>query len=263
MRYFIENKVVFNIDDGTLTDTSTQEIISLPVPAVRLLEEFSRSDGRNLTREYLLEKVWEEYGLQATDGNLRQYISILRRHLSAFGCPGLIVTLPKVGFKVHPDMTITLDAVPPELQAQSTSTEDKAASFTELTPKNGLPTTGVKTISYFLSAGVILSLLLWYTVVGREQTDNSVITSGDCDIILVRNVPQEVEKKSINQINRILSENKLACTKDNFIVFDQQRSVSSGNNTRVMLSFCTKGEDDKTTSCENFYRYQIMEHKNG
>ncbi|HBZ0731232.1 TPA: hypothetical protein MJC07_24160 [Klebsiella pneumoniae] len=263
MKYFIENQVVFNTDDGTLTDTSTQEIISLPVPAVRLLEEFSRSDGRNLTRGYLLEKVWEEHGLQATDGNLRQYISILRRHLSALGFPELIVTLPRVGFKVHPGIAITLDAVLPELQAQSNSTDDKTASFVESTPKNGLATTGLKTVSYVLSAGVIFTLLLWYVVVGREQIDNSVITSGDCEIILVKNVSQEVEKKIINHIHRILSNNKLVCTKDNFIVFDQQRSVSSGNNSRTMLSFCTKGEDGNTTSCENFYRYQIMEHKNG
>ena len=33
--------------------------------------------------------VWDDYGLQASNSSLNQYISILRRALSAFGCEEL------------------------------------------------------------------------------------------------------------------------------------------------------------------------------
>lgn len=66
--------------------------------------------------------VWDDYGLQASNSSLNQYISILRRALSAFGCEELIITVPKMGFRLNPDITLQLtQTVPLSIPEQVTS----------------------------------------------------------------------------------------------------------------------------------------------
>ncbi len=59
------------------------------------------SEGRELTREYLLETVWDKHGLHASGNNLNQYVSILRRNLSLLGCHELILTEEAESFYLH------------------------------------------------------------------------------------------------------------------------------------------------------------------
>lgn len=117
MKYLIDRLVVFNTDDGTLHLPSSDDVIRLALPAARLLETFLSSEGRELTREYLLETVWDKHGLHASGNNLNQYVSILRRNLSLLGCHELIITLPKLGFRLNAAISIEIletDSVSPE-----------------------------------------------------------------------------------------------------------------------------------------------------
>ncbi|WP_262349065.1 transcriptional regulator [Enterobacter asburiae] len=97
----VDRLVVFNTDDGTLHLSSSEDVIRLALPAARLLETFLSSEGRELTREYLLETVWDKHGLHASGNNLNQYVSILRRNLSLLGCHELILTEEAESFYLH------------------------------------------------------------------------------------------------------------------------------------------------------------------
>ena len=101
MKYLIDRLIIFNSDDGTLQLPSSEDVIKLALPAARLLETFLSSEGKELTREYQYETVWDNRGLHTSESNLNQYFSILRRNLALLGCHELIVTLPTVGFKLN------------------------------------------------------------------------------------------------------------------------------------------------------------------
>ncbi|WP_238788536.1 MULTISPECIES: winged helix-turn-helix domain-containing protein [Serratia] len=73
--------------------------IALLKPTCRLLSLFIRHNNVLLLRERLLNEVWVEHGLKASNNNLNNYVSGLRKSLAQFGEEELIVTYPRQGFK--------------------------------------------------------------------------------------------------------------------------------------------------------------------
>ncbi|WP_050747838.1 winged helix-turn-helix domain-containing protein [Sodalis glossinidius] len=107
-KYIINDIIEFNADECVLVYIHTGDVTPLTLSTSRLLEYFVNSGGIILTRESLLENVWSKYGLTASGNNLNQYVSVLRRTLAGLGINNFIDTLPKVGFKLNPGVTITL-----------------------------------------------------------------------------------------------------------------------------------------------------------
>ncbi|UHM93653.1 winged helix-turn-helix domain-containing protein [Rahnella victoriana] len=257
MKYLIDKTISFNTDDGVLTqvDTDNAEIVNLSIPAARLLDEFARSGGRELTREYLMENVWEIHGLQATDGNLRQYISILRRNLALLGCPEFIVTIPKVGFKANPDIPVVM--LNPEQSVAKTSTFEGGATLSPPRANKGFVWWCSILFMLFLFVG--LSAFLLHNRLATVVLPGHYVSDNGCDITYVKDIPDATRKDNVALITDILKRNDLQCSKDNMVIFDKEISPASDNNSRIMLSFCYTGKDKEVISCENFYEYKKVE----
>ncbi|WP_249337073.1 winged helix-turn-helix domain-containing protein [Serratia plymuthica] len=73
--------------------------IALLKPASRLLSLFIRNNNKLLLRERLLNEVWVEHGLKASNNNLNNYVSGLRKSLAQCGAEEIIITYPRQGFK--------------------------------------------------------------------------------------------------------------------------------------------------------------------
>jgi DNA-binding winged helix-turn-helix (wHTH) protein len=64
--------------------------------------------GNVVERETFLHDVWDRRGLQGSNNSLNQYISILRKMLASLLPDVLfIVTVPKTGFMLSADVTVT------------------------------------------------------------------------------------------------------------------------------------------------------------
>ena len=105
MIFHINNNVLYNEGECTLVhiDNSTTKI-SLLKPSARLLSLFIRNNNVLLLRDKLLNEVWVEHGLKASNNNLNNYVSGLRKSLAQFGEEDLIVTYPRQGFKFSADI---------------------------------------------------------------------------------------------------------------------------------------------------------------
>lgn len=100
MIFVINKKIRYNEFEGTLENIDDPgNTILLVKPACRLLSIFVRNNDMLIKRKQLLDEVWEDYGLKATDSNLNNYISGLRRSLAKFDEEELIITYPRQGFK--------------------------------------------------------------------------------------------------------------------------------------------------------------------
>ncbi|WP_442996165.1 MULTISPECIES: winged helix-turn-helix domain-containing protein [unclassified Serratia (in: enterobacteria)] len=100
MIFVINKKIKYNEYEGMLEDIDDPEnTILLVKPACRLLSIFVRNNDMLIKRKQLLDEVWEDYGLKATDSNLNNYISGLRRSLAKIDSEELIITYPRQGFK--------------------------------------------------------------------------------------------------------------------------------------------------------------------
>ncbi|WP_340139927.1 winged helix-turn-helix domain-containing protein [Enterobacter kobei] len=74
---------------------------------------FITHNNQLLSREYLLKELWENQGLDSSNNNLNNNLSILRKSLTICGCEDVIKTVPKKGliFSAH-----TIDILPREIK---------------------------------------------------------------------------------------------------------------------------------------------------
>lgn len=99
MNFIINQTITYDEKQGTLeTPDESQDPVSLPRPACRLMSLFVRNNNELLTREFLLTTVWENHGLTASNNNLNNYVSMLRKAFTLLGEEELLVTVPKQGF---------------------------------------------------------------------------------------------------------------------------------------------------------------------
>ncbi|MCC4106628.1 winged helix-turn-helix domain-containing protein [Serratia ureilytica] len=100
MIFIINESILYNEDEGTLMhiDNASNKIALLK-PTSRLLSLFIKNNNKLLLRERLLNDVWVDHGLKASNNNLNNYVSGLRKSLAQFGAEEIIVTYPRQGFK--------------------------------------------------------------------------------------------------------------------------------------------------------------------
>lgn len=253
MKYLIDNTIEFNTDDGTLFYRASQDVIRLTLPAARLLEEFLSSGGHELTREYLLENVWDKYGLQASGSNLNQYVSILRRSLATFECNELIITLPKVGFKLNTAVNVT---------ALPSAPAEKFAVMTEPEITTGRPQPPARSLwrkalpgLIFLLAACAGAALVWEYIDATNGVTEIRRPEIGCEILYLKDIPADEETEVVAQVSHVLKENHLTCNNENIIIYSSELSSSSKNNARTLLSLCSTGKKKEILSCDNFYHY--------
>jgi DNA-binding winged helix-turn-helix (wHTH) protein len=108
VQYRIEGDILFCPNTaGFYRNELQDEPISIPSPAARLLSFLIKNKGEIVEREVLLQKVWDDYGMQASNNNLNQCLSTLRRIIKGMGVEkSIIETIPKVGLRIAEDITI-------------------------------------------------------------------------------------------------------------------------------------------------------------
>lgn len=110
MKYVIHSTVIFDITEYTLTSLNNPHVsVKLSNSAGRVLEELIKYYNTDdlVTREHLFSIVWKIHGLEPSNGNLNQQISLIRKIFSNFGLNGsAIITIPKRGLKLNNQLII-------------------------------------------------------------------------------------------------------------------------------------------------------------
>lgn len=107
-QYRIEGDVLFCPNSvGFYHQELQEEIVTISSSAARLFSFLIKNKGEIVEREVLLQRVWDDYGLQASNNNLNQCLSTLRRIIKSMGIDkNIIETIPKVGLRIASDVTI-------------------------------------------------------------------------------------------------------------------------------------------------------------
>jgi len=109
MIYLIENQILFNPEDNTLSlPNDPENQVSISNPARRVLLLLIEQQGTVVQRDILFKKVWDDYGLVSSNNNLNHCISKLRKVINTLGhTDDVIITVPKVGFLLKKEITIS------------------------------------------------------------------------------------------------------------------------------------------------------------
>lgn len=245
MIFIIGEVIKFNSEDGSITHDETHESIVLTLTASRLLEALLKSPHEIYYREQLLSRVWDDYGLQGSNSSLNQYISILRRSLATFGCENFIITVPKMGFRLNPDIAL-------HLPSDSSHCEQKQDKF----KKKSLLSKRFFILFAFIS--LLIYMLFSYSDHLRMKDSNHYSLYYDrldngCDVVFIKNLTKERKDRAKKYIEKIISDNAIICGSDKKIIFDQNGLFTSDRMQRTLFSICIKDINQQIVSCDNVY----------
>lgn len=174
--YLLGESVIFWPERNVLHAKSDEtKRLSLSNPASRCLLLLIQQQGQVIEREYFFQHVWINNGAQVSNNTFYQNISLLRRAFKEFGLnEELIVTVPKVGIRLEPQLEV-------EEQEREEPLPDEP-SVAVLPVKAVQPVRRWNSL-YWVLAGVICCLLA-----------SGVAWQSQFDSRLTRYVPLGVEK---------------------------------------------------------------------
>lgn len=101
--FFIINSALFEPDSFRIN--FNQKEVKLSQKECRVLEELCLQNGNVITRKQLIENIWNDS--EGADAGLNKAILLLRRKFEANNMSGLIDTIPRVGYLLKANITIT------------------------------------------------------------------------------------------------------------------------------------------------------------
>lgn len=252
MNYLIAGRVIYDTENGTLTDARhSDDIKSLTPTANRILTLLLSEPGQVFPRDDILDKVWAAQGHNCSNSSLNQYISILRKTLATWiDADEIILSVPKVGFCFSARL-----AVEPWMP--------EAPIVAPVAP--GLLASKKKVMTVNLGLLLCLVVLLFLCVRQNSEARNAslyrvlypVATLGFCEVTSWQNLSDELKSQALNVLHKVSPELKEKClSQPAKVMFQVQRQVYQGQRGRVFITFCPYGKSrNAVLYCDSTYKY--------
>lgn len=243
MRFDIEGFITFDTEEASLVNLLTGDCIELSATSTRLLTSLLQYRGDIISRVDIFQTVFEKYGARPSNSNLNQYISTLRRSLADLGIEkNVIITVPRIGFKISEEVIVTTD-------------NDYSSSFTLSTLPTELPERNLllrhrRAAAVFILIAMTL-LLLSYFFIHKKQSTTMIFTQDKCTFYGAKVIPvTEILK------NRELFPSGFDCsTPKKIYLFDRQmrQQQDLGVYMNIFILEC----DIKHQQCHSYYYKEI------
>ena len=272
MLYTINSIITFRPDDGAIWINDHEESMQiLTVTCSRLLKLLLENHGNVVTRDEILEKVWDAYGLRASNNSLNQYISIVRRHFQMLGITEeVITTIPKVGFVFNRIIEVKMNAtesnpIPSHNILDNTAIDNDSVAtqpeVIQLHKKHSQAGTAL------LLTCVLFSLLIGIVIfISTIEFKNHIPESkvwllgkiGECNVYTFYQSSNEMTPRKLDVARKITANNDLNCLPNSIYIYQPDDQVSYGLTGRVFISRCTvsKSNPSQLAACKDFYDYQ-------
>lgn len=275
MIYLIDKMLYFRPDDGAIWwSTPNESKTVLTTTASRLLWLLLERQGELLMRDDIIYHVWARHGLEGSNNSLNQYISTIRRSLSAFGLEGeTIKTVPRMGFMFSREISVTrLPPAPPpsskdDFQALIKAQEPlQPPAHPSQQPATKLPVDSHKKLAWFQHKRAIYTTalpLLVLFIVGCMATFIYLTNSsppasakrigviGQCELYSLPPHPNKEHPNTITLASQLVAFSELPCRESGVFFFQADSSVFEKSTGRFYVASCEK-ERDTLQSCVNF-----------
>jgi DNA-binding winged helix-turn-helix (wHTH) protein len=261
MVFEIDKRVIYRAEDGAIWPLGDEgSTIILTLTMNRLLACLLEKRGQVITRNELLDNVWDAYGLRSSSHTLNKYISELRKYFTQFGIvEECITTVPRVGFMFNSDVDVNVIT-------DSTSTNEPVLeSHNDDKPEAGHRKRIASKYRFAPAACVMLALLTSATLIimgsGIPSKDPGQIKDlktyflfdyETCPVYTIQknSVSFSEEKKEL--FLQLTRERKLECLAGTSFLYQVSESYLYGSKGRAFISRCTE-KDNRYISCLNNY----------
>lgn len=239
MKFLINNKIDFNVAERTLSHGSETRLLSNP--ASRLLLVLIENDNRPVSRDDLLKKVWEDYGLPASGNSLTNNISILRRNLSELGEDDLIHTIPKQGVMLKTtELSFTEIAEDFVLKQQNIQSP--------ILFKNKKTRLAV----IFVSVAIIAVLLLLSFIIYTRKSDEWIYYKSidKCKVFYHHGL----KKSRVDAAHKSLTDIDYSgiCKTEHEVYYDEARSDLNSHISDAFIAVCSVARSGHIKECVNY-----------
>lgn len=216
----IGDSIVFKPHNNTLQDIKTGKIATLNNIASLLFLYLLQNGKETSTRDEVLLNVFQQNGARATDANLNQHISSIRKALTSIDhLAEVIVTTPRIGFYIS-DENIHI-----QLNAAAIASEAKSCTPVPLKNEEVNERSGQKIILVTaLLTTIAVALIWWWTSrssplpVGKISVLRTIAID-NCKIHILGNAKTDyiTEEKAKNIIQHLDAKPDCTTTKDIYI----------------------------------------------
>ena len=265
MIFTINGQIVFDSDTGMIgLIDALEERVQISNPTKRLLLLLIQHQGEAVKREVIFKKVWDDFGMISSNNNLNQCVSKLRRLIKNFGLDDeAIVTIPKIGFMLHPqielersaDMILTPHESEPGME--SDIEEPAESSRTDGVLKQAKPrllTRAHLSLLILLIAVIALGAAfgIWFATKPLERREVFVGQAGTCKILMSETLLQN--DNSMRLKSGVLSyaqRLKPQCSSDEYVLVIKSRTLRTWSQDLSRLYFmrCGNLRDSKSEVC--------------
>ncbi len=188
MIYKINETVRFKPADGAIWSIeSPEQVINLTITNCNLLCLLLNKKGEILSREQILEDIWDKQGLRSSNNTLNQYISILRRTFSLLGIDDEVIkTIPKVGFSLNSSISVDKEC---NVEPVKFIEKEKSPSWNS---KNNIYIVAITALIAFIA--VLFTYVLYKDK--AYSLDTSIVNIGKFDACSVNVLPDYTRGQS-------------------------------------------------------------------
>ncbi|WP_454877349.1 winged helix-turn-helix domain-containing protein [Serratia inhibens] len=253
MKFIINKRLSFH-DDRSLLEVVDDNVepVELTGTLSRLLSLLVRNNNTVLTRDYILTHVWADHGQTASNNNLNNYISMLRKMLSSLGEKDIIVTMHRQGFMFTATDINTIDdgiiinaANPDVIDNQELSVGRKTW------PKKMV-------LAIFVMAAVVSAGFAFFATGLKPLSYQNVGRIGSCDVKLVTTYHNIGRMDvNLNEIGKQLESNGFSCLTPASVYYYGNKVPVGNTETKgnvYFISYCPKTDPKYITiQCINLY----------
>jgi len=232
MLYVINDSVTFDSVNRILVNLKNPDIeITLTNAPSLVLEVLVLNPKNTITRDEIFSKVWGDNGSQISNASLNNYISEIRKALHSLNLDGILITLPKIGFK---------------LNAEVNNKKNHRKQNFKLFKKFNI-----------ITSVVFVFVFVFIKYISIVQNKNQPIahylyTEGLCDFYYLGD--KRPENKKIMSIKEYLKSSNVQCSsQEKEIYYSTGRDLNSKFGIEL-ITICDKDQNGMYVSCENTLR---------
>lgn len=258
MEYLINNNLKYNSLDGTLFNPDFNvDMITLARISNELLLLFILNAKSLLSRDEILNELWEKRGLSASSNNLNNHVSILRKALAECGCTGIITTVPKHGFLFDAEISLIEAVNTPLLVIPAHIDDTQPTTQTEVSVINAhkgkLLTPFVVKLLMFVSLVLITTMAYnLYDYLRINSVRNEVFRIKQCRFYLFDDLTRRLpHKRIIERLQAIVTTESIECDLQANVYYSADKKLDSTGKSTLhdFFSYCPF---NSKAPCENY-----------
>lgn len=255
MKVVIEKTVAFDSTNCRLWNVQTADDVAISLLLTQLLKLLIEYQGFAVSRNEIFEKIFDANGAHATNNNLNQNISVLRKHLAQLGITNeVITTVTRVGFMINDIVLIEADdgPAPGRLTEATPVLQRSSAAAAKKNPK--------KISGLFMIAIVVMLFAIFY----KQSSRTTQLTPENLPLLSFKKI-SDIEGCEINKLSvrgagdDYFTEesfqsvvNKLKCDMPENTQFYISKNTVSNNNFRGFTLKCIRAASGQY-DCYSFY----------